>query len=169
MADMVAVSIEGLDELIRKAGDNATLLGRPLKRFFTLSAIAVQKYSRNRAPRDRGQLASGINTEVDNGTIPEWATIGPSAEYGASVEFGIGDFNEGPGGLGQAPLPTADQLEGWARRHGLNAYLVARAIERRGGIRPNPYMRDGFSESLRDIYEYLDACGSEIEAEWGRG
>lgn len=169
MADMLAVSIEGLDELIAKAHNSGALIGRPLKRFFTLSAIAVQKQSRELAPVDRGLLRSSIAYDVDGGTVPEWAKIGPNVPYGASVEFGIGDFNEGPGGLGQAPLPTAEQLEGWARRKGLDPVMVARAIERKGGIRPNPYMRGGFEAALLDIYEYLDACATEIEEEWGRG
>jgi hypothetical protein len=169
MAGNLAIEIEGLDALIRKAGDNAAMLGRPLKRFFTLAAIAVQKYSRTRAPVDTGLLRNSIAYDVDNVAIPEYAKIGPNVPYGASVEFGIGDFNEGPGGLGQARLPTAEQLEGWAHRHGLNPVLIARTIERRGGIRPNPYMRSGFEDSLRDIYEYLDALAGEVEAEWSRG
>lgn len=169
MADMVAVEIEGLAELVAKVNDHGALLGRPLRKMFTSASIAVQRFSREAAPVDMGLLRSGINYEVDNAVVPEWAEIGPLAHYGAAVEFGIGDFNEGPGGLGQRPLPTAAQLEGWAHRHGMNAYAVARIIERRGGIRPNPYMRDGFQLAMPDIGDAVNDCGSDIEAEWGRG
>lgn len=169
MADYVAVEIEGLAELVAKARDHGALIGRPLRVFFTKSAVAVQRFSRESAPVDRGQLRSGINYDVDGAAVPEYAEIGPLASYGAAVEFGIGDFNEGPGGLGQRPLPTAADLEGWAHRHGMNAYAVAKIIERRGGIRPNPFMRDGFRLAMDDIGGYLDACGNDIQAEWRRG
>jgi hypothetical protein len=166
MSDMTTVTIDGLDELIAKARDTGAMLSRPLKRFFTKAALSVQKHSRQLAPVDRGQLRASIAYDVDSGVIPEWAMIGPDSIYGASVEFGVGDFNEGPGGLGQAPLPTAEDLMGWAKRHGANAYVVARAIEKRGGNPPRPYMRDGFTDSLDDITRYLDEAGQEMEEAW---
>jgi hypothetical protein len=168
MADMIAVEVEGLSELVAKARDNGALLGKPIRVLFEKSGLAVQKYSREFAPVDRGQLKSGISYDVDGAAVPEWAEIGPIVRYGASVEFGIGDFNEGPGGLGQRPLPTAGELEGWAHRHGLNAYAVARVIERRGGIRPVPYMRDGFQAAMPNIGDYVKECASDIEEEWRR-
>ena len=51
----------------------------------------------------------------------------------------------------------------------LHEYAHHLHYQRKGGIRPNPYMRGGFEAALLDIYEYLDACATEIEEEWGRG
>ncbi len=163
---LLAVEIEGLDELVARAKAGGTLVGKPLRRFFTRASLAVQKQSRELAPVDTGRLRSSINYDVDSSALPLWAEIGPSTNYGASVEFGIGDFNEGPGGLGQRRLPTAAELEGWARRHGMNAYAVARIIEKRGGIPPRPYMRPGFEDAMLEIDEALDACATDIEEQW---
>ncbi|MGK3946155.1 hypothetical protein ABK046_48370, partial [Streptomyces caeruleatus] len=38
------------------------------------------------------------------------------------------------------PPPSA--LAGWAARHGLNPYAVAKAIAKRGGLRPRRFFRD---------------------------
>jgi hypothetical protein len=168
MADMIAVEVEGLSELVAKARDNGTLLGKPIRVLFTKASLAVQKYGREFAPVDRGQLRSGISYDVDGAAIPEWAEIGPLAKHGAAVEFGIGDFNEGPGGLGQRPLPTEGELEGWAHRHGMTAHHIWKIIHNRGGIRPVRYMRDGFQAAMPDIDNHVKECASDIEEEWRR-
>jgi len=166
MARLVEVQIEGLDRLMDRSRNTGALIGKPLKRFFTRAAISVQNHARRAAPVDTGRLRSSIAYDVDGRALPTWADIGPSVEYGASVEFGIGVYNVGPGGLGQRPLPTAAQLEGWARRHGANPYLVARAIEKRGGVEPQPYMEPGFRAAERDIDTALNDCAREIGEQW---
>ena len=166
MADGFAVQIDGLQELIDRSKDTGALIGKPLRRFFTKAGMAVQKHATQAAPVDTGRLRASIHYEVDNTSVPTWAEIGPAVEYGASVEFGIGVFNEGPGGMGQRPLPTAAQLEGWARRHGANPYVVARAIERRGGIPPNAYMRGGLKAAQAEIDRALQDCAREIGEQW---
>jgi hypothetical protein len=84
----------------------------------------LQAYMRANAPRDLGDHASGYR----------WQAI----EFDGSGELSGAFVNELPNSLsrerGSPPgtRPAIAALKGWADRRGLNAYLVARKINRVG-------------------------------------
>lgn len=149
------IEIRGLDELIRKANKNR-LLGRPLKRFFTASAIDVQRNAKKRAPVDTGRLRDSIVYEVQGGAVPMQATIGTNVKYAPFVEFGT-----------RPHFPPPSALETWARRHGLpNGFVVAQAIAIHG-TKEHRYLRGGLEDSVSGIKRHLNTAADEMEAIWG--
>ena len=151
----VNVRIEGLDKLARKANRNH-LLGGPLKRFFTSSAIAVQRNAKKRVPVDTGRLRRSITYEVDAAGIPLWAKVGSNVEYAPYQEFGT-----------SAHFPPPAAMETWARRHGLpNGFVAARAIAAHG-VPEKRYMRGGLEDSVPEIRRHLVTAAGAIEEKWG--
>ena len=71
---------------------------------------------------------------------PLWAKGGSNVKYAPYMEYGTGRLADAEGGGGGGRhWPPAQALEGWASRHGFGpggGFLVARAIGRRGGLKP---------------------------------
>lgn len=150
----VSVRIEGLDKLMRKA-NRSGLLGKPLKRFFTASALAVQRNAKKRAPVDTGRLRRSIAYEVHGAAVPMWAKIGTNVEYAPYQEFGT-----------RAHWPPISAMETWGRRHGLNGFLAAKAIAAHG-VPEQRYMRGGLEDSVPEIRRHLSTAAGHIEERWG--
>ncbi len=95
---------------------------------------------------DTGNLRTSILVEVTGDKLT--AEVGPVAPYGPYVEFGT-----------QPHFPPLAALEDWARKHGIPAFLVAKAIARRGTF-ARPYLAPAydvvigfFEDGLAKIYE----------------
>lgn len=157
---MNASVIEGLAELIARL--RAGVAG-PVRAFLESAAITVQSAARERAPVDEGRLRADIGYELDEAEMPTWAAVGPNVFYGPYMEYGTGTLADGPPGKGGAHRPPSAALAGWCQRHGgLNPFLVARAIGRRGGLRPRRYMRGGLAASLGAIGTLVERLGQQI-------
>lgn len=118
------------------------------------SVRTAERTMKKEAPVDTGRLRSTIKTKVKDGGTLFKSTEGwiyPTVKYAEYVETGrkAGKF------------PPTKALEGWARRHGIPTYLVARAIATKG-IKPNPFVartktktandiKSEFRQALRDI------------------
>jgi len=113
------------------------------------------------APVDTGRLRQSITTKIDKAVVPQWATVGPSVKYGRYVEFGRKP--------GSRPPPVAALLP-WVKRHGMPpsaAFAIARAIAKRG-IKPKPFMEDGYKSATRAIDRIWSRTSRAIELRWGR-
>ena len=156
----ITVKLFGFDKLTSAFRSAPHWLGEEVGKGMSQSALAVQRESAMLAPVDTGRLRASITTEVDKGVIPKWAKVGPSVNYGAYVEFG-----RRPGRM----LPPAALLP-WLKRHGMPAsaaFVVARAIAKRG-IKPKPYMQDGYKAASRTIDRIWVRTSRAIELRWGR-
>jgi hypothetical protein len=51
--------------------------------------------------------------------------------------------------------PPLSALQVWARRHGTSAYVVARAIARRG-IKPKRFLQRAFDQSKSEVMRILE-------------
>jgi len=162
----VAVSIEGLDEAIRKCAPE--LVAAPLKHFFQRACISIQTRAREACPVDTGNLRAHILYEIQTGSqIPHWAKVGSAVFYAPFVEYGTGLLSTGEGGTGGVHWPPAAALNVWARRHGFaSGARVARAIGMHGGIRPQPYLVPAFDGAQSDIAKALEMLKTEIAEEW---
>lgn len=158
------VTLHGFDKLTRTFRSAPQWLGEEMSKGMRQSGLAVQRESAILAPVDTGRLRASIETQIDGNVIPEWVKIGPTVKYGAFVEFG-----RKPG----ARMPPPSALIPWIRRHGgagnpeAAAFLLARAIAKRG-IKPRPYMQDGFKGAQRAISRIWDRVGRSLEMRWGR-
>lgn len=95
------------------------------------------------SPVDTGRLRSSITGTVSKAGFPVkrlQGIVGTNIEYAPYMEFGTGIF----AGNSRVKMPPIEALEGWARRHGANAWSVAYAIYLRGGLRA----RRMFAKSL---------------------
>lgn len=139
---MVTVTVTGLDRLRvvdpRKA---EAAMKRGMKRAVVLGANQVKR----EAPVDTGRLRASVTDDVRAEGRDIVGVIGSNVEYAPSVEYGTGTQSDGQGGSGGVHFPPPHALQRWAERHGFNGpnvgFLVARAIARRGGLRPRRMFR----------------------------
>lgn len=152
--------------LTQKLGPALTT--KPLQRFFKRVSIVVQTRARQNAPVNTGRLRASIAYEVDTSSPPEYAKVGTNVFYAPYMEYGTGLLaHKGPK---KAHWPPSGALDTWARRHGiLSGFLVARAIGRRGGLKPRLYLTTALEDSRGDIRSELHDTGREMLAIWNRG
>mgnify|MGYP001560623314 CR=1 FL=1 len=150
------LTITGMDELLKKVGDTPALIGEPLRNFFTRSALLLQRDTQVATPVDTGRLRASINFQVDPAPIPGWARVGTNVYYGVYVEEDT-----------RPHFPPVQALAGWAGRHGLNPYLVARAISRRG-TKGRHMFRQSAEKNQGNILALLGQAANEIETNWSR-
>lgn len=160
------LTITGVEEFISRL--SPTLLDKPLRRLLTRAAMYAQGSARERAPVDTGLLRSSIAYEIEAGEAPLWAKVGTSVFYAASMEYGTGTQNDGEGGGGEH-WPPSGALSEWAHRHGIpNGFLAARAIGRRGGLRPRRFLRGGLADLLDKMPTLLEQFIADVVTEWER-
>lgn len=145
----------------------------PLIRFFDRAGNEVLNHAKTDAAVDTGLLraslaqgGSGNLWDMDSAAIPEWLRVGSRVSYAPFVEHGGGDLSDDPGATSGWTFPSPADLDGWARRHGLNAWAVAKAIRRRGGVMPQPFLRPGLQTAEPKITgQHLATLGKEIAQE----
>ncbi len=159
------VEVEGLQELLEKLRDKPKLFGNPFQRTMKAIVLDVEKEAKDRVPRWRHNLLRAISHQVEPSPVPLWAKAGvigakgsPLYKQAATMEFGRR--------AGAKPPPTR-AIEPWARAKGLNPYLVARSIGRKG-IKPRRYLRGAWDAVKPRIPDYLKRAAALIETEWGR-
>jgi hypothetical protein len=153
----ITIQVTGLDELIKKVNDPA-LIGEPMRGFFNKSTVTIQRNVQLLTPVDQGRLYSSITTEVDLSPMPQYGKVGTNLQphYAPDVEFGT-----------RPHWPPISAIQGWANRHGIPVFLVARKIARYG-TKGKFMFRDGAKRSMGDIGIFLANAASEIESRWGR-
>src|SRR5512135_1298247 len=95
--------------------------GEPMIEAMRDSTLVVTRSARQNAPVDIGRLRASIVPEVRQRDRIVVGIVGSNVVYAPYQEFGT-----------RPHWPPLAALEVWARRHGLTAFLVARAISRRG-------------------------------------
>jgi HK97 gp10 family phage protein len=126
MADDVSVRVVGLDEVQAKMRQvESDLGGGPMVGGMRDATLIVMRAARVNAPVDTGRLRASIMPEVKVGGVfggkRVQGIVGSNVRYAPFQELGTRPF-----------WPPLSALERWAQRHGTTAYVVARAIARRG-------------------------------------
>ena len=151
MAGAIIVRIDGLDEL------RAKLTGKraepAVTRFLDRGAIFIQGRARVHAPVDTGALRNSIAVET---TGKHERSIGTNKEYGIYVEKGT-----------RPHWPPVDAVAPWAKRHGLEPFLVARAISRKG-TKAQPYMQPAATEGEAFVKQLVPVLAAEIESAYAQ-
>ena len=135
------VEIDGLDEIIesfRNANSNLNRVGRGfLKRLSDYGVKQVQIQILNIGAVDTNELIDSIHYELSNTTNGIESVIKPSektAIRAAVVEYGSKPHS-----------PPISALQGWADRHGIPVWAVARKIAREG-TQPRPYWQPAYED-----------------------
>lgn len=169
MAASAELAWRGYDELMAALAadlDAPAAVGKAMAGIGLLVAGEAAK----RAPVDTGRLRSSLTYEVEE-VSDGWITrVGSNVSYAPAMEFGTGANADG--GLPGKPVhrPPAAALDRWAERHGLpNGYVVARAIGRKGGLKPRRYLRGAIEDQRDRIVSGLDVAAAAISRRWANG
>jgi hypothetical protein len=141
----VDVKIDGTQPLVYRLeriykGVNGPEMILAMRRVTTL----ILRELRIRAPVDQNFLRGGTVMGVSSQARGIRGIVGVPATYGPFQERGTVPH-----------WPPLAALEGWARRHGTTAYIVCRAIARRGNI-ALWFARDTVRETKVRVYAMLD-------------
>lgn len=153
----ISYRVDGLAEIVEKlqGEGGGRLFAAPLRRGLTTSALLVQGEAQRLVPVDTGNLRRTITHRVDGAAIPTFAIIGTNAPYAQAVHDG----------RKRGSMPPIQALLGWARRHGIPAFLAARAIGRKG-TRARPFLTDAMAAMRGKVDQALAAAAHEIEQTW---
>lgn len=141
----LSVEIRGLVETQRKLEQTiADLQGDAFLDGMRRATLLVQRDARRLAPVDTGRLRASITPEIRQRGTTIQGVVGTNVVYAAAVE------------LGSRPhYPPIAALQTWARRHGMNAFVLQRAIGRRG-TKARRYFQQAFEQNRSRIVELLD-------------
>lgn len=137
-----------VDQVIRD------LRGEPMLQAMRDATLLATGTARTLAPVDTGRLRASILPEVrsDALTGSVIGVIGSNVDYAPYMELGT-----------KAHYPPLSALEVWAKRHGTTAFVVARAIARKG-IKARRFLQGGIEQNESKIVALIgDAVGKIVE------
>lgn len=162
------INVQGLDRTVAQL-QNMQLWAAPLRKGLDKAGFIVESEAKKNAPVDRGTLRASITHEVEQATVPRHVRVGSSLGYAPLMEYGTGRQGDGPSpSSGHFPPPSA--LAGWADRHGMagEEFAIARAIARRGGLRPRRYLRNALDTCQDRVISVIRSAMREVEDNFGR-
>jgi HK97 gp10 family phage protein len=145
------VDIQGLAQTKRKLEQVADdLHGSDMRSGMQQATLIVTRDAKRFAPVDTGALRADITPSVFSSRRGVTGTVGSTKFYAPFMELGTGTF------VGRPPhRPPASALRQWARRHRMSAYVVARAIARRGGLEPRRFLQRALEQNEDQIANIL--------------
>lgn len=167
------MNVKGLKELEGKL--TPQMVVRPTVNLFNRWSILVQNKAKSGAPNNKGQLVGSIDREMESHSLdtpPRWVRVGTNEDHAIFMEGGTGLLNDLPefGGNRKRHFPPPEKLDDWAHKHGIaSGLIVARAIWRRGGLKPRRFLRNAFDEGEENLPGLLNHYAREIEEEAALG
>jgi hypothetical protein len=149
----IDVRIEGLEKLQAGVAAAPATLASEVRTAMMAGSLLVEGTARSLAPKDTGRLAGSITHAISGGGASLTSRIGPSVSWGIYVERG-----RRPG-----KPPPVSAIAPWARRHGANPFLVARAIGRRG-TKARPFLVPALTKSQGRIVALFTKVGATVVA-----
>jgi len=147
----IQVEIKGLEALRRKTDQMVKdLHGTPMLNAMRDSTLLVTRKARQNAPVDTGRLRASILPEVRESQNEVLGVVGSNVLYAPYMELGT-----------RPHWPPIAALEVWARRHGMSAFLVARAISRKG-TKPRKFLENAFKNSEASINRRFERALHEV-------
>ena len=128
----MAIELEGIDEIL-EALDG--LDGENVDKALKKACLLVERSAKQKAPKDKGELARSITSEVNGKT----GTVFTPLEYAPYVEYGTGLFAES-GGRADVPWCYQDDEGVWHSTSGQH---------------PQPFMRPALNENRERVIEIL--------------
>lgn len=147
----ITVQIVGLEKLQGGVAAGPATLAREVRTAMTAGSLLIEGTARSLAPKDTGRLGGSITHAITGGGANLTSKIGPSVAYGLYAEKG-----RGPG-----RMPPVAAIEGWARRHGMNPFALARSIARKG-TKGKPYMRPAFEQNVGRVTSLFEKVGAVV-------
>ena len=139
------LTVIGVDKTVKnliRINQNLSDTRKPMKRATKHLASNVKRF----APVDRGELKNSIRDTV---VVRQSTTTGI---VGSNLVSAVVQEK----GSTKRWWPPLSALEGWASRHATSAYLVARAISRRG-LRARRYFERALNASRKKIIQIFES------------
>ena len=154
------IEVLGLKETQKKMEQVVRdIRGTPMVNAIKQATMLVQRSAKKRAPVDTGRLRASILPEVRKQVRAVQGVVGTNVSYGPYMETGTGKF-----GRGGTHWPPTAALAVWAERHGMSAFVAARAIGRRGGLIGRKYLQGAVDENRTKIDLILSRAVGRIVA-----
>ena len=137
---MIEIKIKGDKEIIMKMENLSSGLKNMLVGNMWTFTKQIQQKARRLVPVDTGDLRESIENIVRTTDKDITGIVGASQPYAAHVEFGTRPH--------WIPLKDEEKsaaFRKWCKKRGLNPYLVARAIAKKG-TKPHPYLIPAFEQ-----------------------
>lgn len=124
----------------------------------TTSLLLLEADQRRHVAQDTRRLMGSINHKITGGGANLTGQVGPSVRYAYWVEHGRK--------AGRAPPVAA--VSGWARRHGVDPFVLARAIGRKG-TKAQPFVAPSLTRNRSRINKLFAEIGAKVVARVVRG
>lgn len=147
----IDMDVKGLRETQRKLEQIAAdLHGKPMLEAMRDCTLLVANDAKRLAPVDMGGTRASITPTVRAHGNEVQGVVGSNLMRAAYMELGT-----------RPHWPPIDALRVWARRHGISAYLVARAIARHG-TKPRRFLQGALENNQGRIKEKLGNAVGKI-------
>lgn len=173
---LLSLTLEGWREFV---GSLSRLnVDERTRAFLDAAGQLVRDQARIRAPVNSGLLRAQIFHETDTANPPRFVDIGANVHYAPYMEYGTGLVHDHPNWPKERHVPFVNRDERgnpvpglvyWAKRKGLNAYAVAHAIAKRGGLKPRRFIRDSLDTNAREIGERWREVWEGLARDAGNG
>lgn len=147
----IDVRIEGLERLQAGIASGPATLATEVRGAMTAGSLLIEGAARGLAPKDTGRLAGSITHSISGSGANLTSKIGPSVQYGLFVERG-----RAPG-----KMPPIAAIAGWAARKGIDPFVLARSIGRKG-TKARPYMLPAFNNNVGRVTALFTKIGARV-------
>ena len=147
------ITVRGVGEL-RAKFTVARLIALPMREFLAKALYTVEAEAKPLIPRDTGYLGRSLQSAIV-GTVGTLRTRAPHALY-------VHGRPPNPPARSRPHFPPISAIAPWARRHGLNPYVVARAIARKG-TRLIPFLTIAAKQARPAIAALTRSMARDIE------
>jgi HK97 gp10 family phage protein len=135
---MTTIQVQGISETIQYLNGVFQQLSN-MQRGMQKATLVVTRSAKQNSPVDIGLLRASITPSVSSSGNTTTGVVGSNVKYAPFMELGT-----------RPHWPPLAALEVWARRHGTTAYVVARAIARRG-LKARRYLGRALEDNTRKI------------------
>jgi hypothetical protein len=146
----VDVSVENLDHWVRRIKGASKTVEQETVTALVAMGSHLRPLVQDKTPVDRGKLKAAIDFRVEKvgKGVYRLDLHAGGVKYAIFVERGT-----------RPHWPPMDAIRGWAERHGIPPFLVARAIARHGTIkrygRPGPAGAEMFERTLKEEENWI--------------
>jgi phage gpG-like protein len=113
-------------------------------------SLMVVRSARTYAPVDTGRLKNSITAAINVSGNTVNGVVGSNVVYAPYMETGT-----------KPHFPPPGKLRTWARRHGTNEYVIAKAIAR-SGLKGRGYLKRAFEDNRDTIKSRLGSAVTKI-------
>lgn len=147
-----SLKIKGLDKFKKVIRKFPEISAKNLQEAIKYSLFDIQREAVPRTPVSEGRLRSSYRIALR----PLMGIIGPTAKYGIFVHEGTRPH--------WPPFGEGTPLNRWAHLHGIEPFLVARAISRKG-TKARPFLKEGVKAALPKINHRFEKALENIVKE----